>query len=113
MRVEQLQLSTSAIIYDAPSLDPIIVILRDPRPGVAQIVIACFSDAWTAYWGNTGHRTARDMLLTCSVDYLLGCFWPKNERRTESREQYLERIIEAITKAVKQAEDTNGFVRPK
>ena len=94
----------AAIIRDAPSLDPIMVILRDVAPGQVQVVITCYGDAWTAYWGATGDRNALDMLRTCDLDYLSGRFWPQHERRTKRREEYLQRILMAVKQAIAQSE---------
>ena len=100
MKVEHLVITTSVLISDVPSLDPITVITRDISPGVATVIVACHGDAWVAWWGATGKRTARDMLLTSPIDYLVSSFWPRHEMPDRLRERYMKRIFEAIRAAI-------------
>lgn len=101
MKVEHLVVTTSVLISEIKSLDPITVITRDISPGVATVIVACHGDAWVAWWGNTGKRTARDMLLTSPLDYLVSSFWTRHEAPDVSREIYMTRIFEAIREAIK------------
>lgn len=53
-------------------LDPIIVYFEDEKPGQGRMTIACYGDAWTAWWGSMGDRTVRQFVAGCDAGYLSG-----------------------------------------
>lgn len=55
---------------DVPCLDPITVILQDFEPGRGKIIIECFGEAWSAYWGGMGTVCIDDFILREDVHYL-------------------------------------------
>ncbi|SEO76936.1 hypothetical protein SAMN02800692_2028 [Luteibacter sp. UNC138MFCol5.1] len=80
----------------APRLDPVVVVWINEELGKGRVIVQCYDQAWTAYWGAMGNCTLEQFFLACDVDYLTGRFGPK--RKDES---YLERIVTAIREALK------------
>ena len=62
---------TKLTITDVPKLDPISVILEDIEPGRGKVVIECYGQAWSGYWGSMGEDTSvADFLRQCDTDYI-------------------------------------------
>lgn len=92
----------------APNLDPIDVIFMDHEPGKGRIIVRCYSQAWTAWWGSMGPNgktgepnTVRSFFLKCDAHYLAGNLiqGPRDTmlaRKMEKQEAYLVRIVQAI-----------------
>lgn len=57
-------------IVDAPGLDPIRVVIEDIAPHRGRIIIQCYTDAWTAYFGNMGPETLPRFFAAMSADVL-------------------------------------------
>lgn len=53
-------------------LDPIIVYFEDENPGQGRMTIACYGDAWSAWWGSMGDRTVREFVAGTDPGYLSG-----------------------------------------
>lgn len=99
MRTEQ-AVSEAFTIYDAPKLDPITVVLQDSGAGKGKVIVECFGDAWSAYFGATGERRIREFLSDCGVDYLAGKLCPTSHRPSKAQQKYLERIAAAVLEAL-------------
>ncbi len=99
MRVEE-QRVEALMIYDAPALDPIMVMTSDLGPGQGRIIIECYGVAWSGYWGAMGNRTVREFFMEASTDYLLGVLSRASDRRRGASD-YLSRIIEAVRLALR------------
>jgi hypothetical protein len=50
--------------------DPIAVYLEDQGKGRGKIIITCFGESWTAYWGAMGDQTIIEFVTTCDNAYL-------------------------------------------
>lgn len=95
MRIESEQVKALAI-YDAPKLDAVHVVMYDLGPGVGRLIVECYGEAWSGFWGAMGERSIEQFVLSCTADYLAGRMWPAGQRRTNRGEAYLLRIIEAV-----------------
>jgi hypothetical protein len=103
MRVESATV-TAFTIYDddgTSGLDPVLVIIQDFGRGAGRIVLECYGQAWSSYWGAMGDRTIRQFFMSVGVDYLVNSLWPPANRtvRKAYREDYLRRIVESVRKA--------------
>jgi hypothetical protein len=104
MRVEPTTVKAFTI-YDndgSARLDPVLVILQDFGGGAGRIVLECYGEAWSSYWGAMGAQTVQQFFMASSVDYLVNALWPRNgsaPSRKKHREDYLTRIVEAVRKA--------------
>lgn len=92
----------SLMIKDAPRLDPIHVYITDYEPGQGRITIACWGSAWTSCWMAMSGMCLRDFWLSCNADYLLKNLLQTDKRQTKADKEYLGRIIEAVTAALKE-----------
>lgn len=90
-------------LYDAPRLDPILVVMRDVGPNSGQLLIECYGDVWAGYWGAMGARGIEDFLLSCSADYVTGKMFGRFHKRTKQAEAYLHRIVESVQTALREA----------
>lgn len=103
MRTEKIELS-GFTIYEAPNLDPVMVIIQDVKPGHGRLIVECYGEIWTTYWGGIGNRTLRDFLLSCSADYIRDNLLPSRKRATKRDEAYLMRIVSAVQEAIENHE---------
>jgi len=88
-------------IYDAPKLDPILVVMQDLGPGVGRLLLECYGDAWSGYWGATGERTIQQFVLGCSADYIAGKMLGGQHKRNKQSQAYILRIVEAVQTALR------------
>jgi hypothetical protein len=62
---------TKIVINDIQGLDPISLYLEDYAPGAGKVIITCWSDSWSYYWGHMGEKNnLAKFLCKCSNDYL-------------------------------------------
>jgi hypothetical protein len=87
-------------ITEAPGLDPILVLFQDISPGQGRLIVECFGQAWSTYWGAMDDRTVKDFVRSCDTDYIANRLWPERQRRTKHEYAYLTRITEAVKAAV-------------
>jgi len=85
MNIERTQV-TKLVITGAEALDPITVILEDlgsrthKREGEpdhisrqGKVIIECYGESWSGYWGGMGNRTVAQFITDESVEYVVGC----------------------------------------
>lgn len=90
-------------VYDAPKLDPILVVMQDLGAGVGRLLIECYGDAWTGYWGAMGERSIEQFLLSCSADYIAGTMLGAQHKRSKNSQAYILRIVGAVQTALRPA----------
>jgi hypothetical protein len=91
-----------ALRITSGTLDPIDVYVRDIKPGVGSVTIACWADAWFAYWGGIGDRSMAQFFVETDVDYLVGCMLGTMTVRPTRRERkYLGGIIAEVQAALR------------
>ena len=56
---------------ESRSLDPIEVIIENMELGRGKIVITCYGQSWTGFWGSMG-STMEEFFARCNNDYLIG-----------------------------------------
>lgn len=103
MRIEP-QTAKVIRIYEVPKLDPIFVVLQDISHGVGRMLIECYGDAWSGYWGATGERTIEQFILSCSAEYIAGKMLGAHHKRNRVSESYILRIVEAVQTALRSAQ---------
>ncbi len=69
MEIQESKVS-KLILTGLDKLDYVCVILQDFDDGQGNIIITCFGEAWTAYWGAMGKRTIREFILSADEYYL-------------------------------------------
>lgn len=57
-------------ITDIPSLDPIAVYMEDVGKGQGKIIITCFNESWSYYWGAMGENTLGKFFANCDTSYI-------------------------------------------
>ncbi len=80
------KLLISDLINSELHLDPVTVFLEDlgqrtyeydDKPShisrQGKVIIECYGESWSAYWGGMGDRQVAKFFADCSVDYLSGC----------------------------------------
>jgi hypothetical protein len=88
-------------IYDAAKLDPILVVMQDLGPGVGRLLVECYGDAWSGYWGAMGERSIEQFVLSCSADYIGGKMLGAQHKRSKQSELYVRRVVEAVQTALR------------
>lgn len=88
------------MIHGAPALDPVTVVLNDPKPGFGQLIVECYGKAWSAYWTAMGDRKLAQFLIDSDSDYISTRMAADREKKTDAR--YRLRIIEAVQAALRQ-----------
>lgn len=88
-------------------LDPIRIILYDYGNARGKmIVVECFGDAYSYYWGNMGKETVREFVTTCGEDYLVDKLMPSSvngTRQAKHTELHLRRIVRRVREALKES----------
>lgn len=84
MNIEKRKTETYALT-DLDMLDPVTVYVTNYNTGQGKIVVECFGEAWTAYWGGMGVNTLQQFFLTCDNNYILGKML-KETRQTDFEE---------------------------
>jgi hypothetical protein len=86
-------------------LDPIRVILYDYGDQRGRmIVVECYGDAYSHYWGNMGKETVREFVASCGEDYLVNKLLPgylHGTRLEKLRERHLRQIVRRVQAALK------------
>jgi hypothetical protein len=72
-----------------PGLDPIRAIFLDHEPGKGTLIVQCYNEAWTCYFGAMGKRTLREFVATVDRGYLGGAMRCGNAT-------YRERVANAV-----------------
>lgn len=69
MQIEQTQL-TKLTLTELEALDPVSVIVEDYEPGKGKIIIECYGESWSAFWGSMGGRCLADFFCSCDEHYI-------------------------------------------
>lgn len=94
------------ITNPGPNLDPIDVIMIDAAPGQGRLIVRCYGQAWTAWWGAMGDQDVRRFIMTATADYVAArlLYGSEDLQRVKARKlqaEYVERIVRAIQEALR------------
>jgi hypothetical protein len=116
MEILQMKLTTttskSFSITEVENLDRINVFVTMDGEGSGRIVIHCWDQCWTGYWGAMGGSMS-DFWLRVSAGYLVNAIQSKiiTSQSVKKREDaYLRRVIEAVQEAFKLHKECNGDI---
>lgn len=104
MRIEEKKVE-SFVIYDAPALDPVLVVLDNMGHGRGKLIVECFGSTWSTYWGAIGDCSLREFIISCSPDYIQNRMWSPEHKRLKRHEHYLTRIVVAVQSALRASEN--------
>jgi hypothetical protein len=76
------------------TLDDITIFFQDFELGKGRIVVECYGEAWSAYFGAMGGQTIRQFVETAGPDYLTNKL--SRPKQTKATDKYLRRIVDAI-----------------
>lgn len=87
--------------FKPDGLDPITVYVEEYGPNRARIVVQCYAQAWTAYWGAHGCKSVEAFVAGCNANYITdNLTWGNNclylKRSEKLQLQYVERIAAAL-----------------
>ena len=90
-------------ITDVERLDPVTVIVQDHEPGKCTLIVQCFNQAWTAYWGAMG-GTLAEFLKRVDDGYVAdnlirGHAGDMTRKAEELQRKYVTKIAAAIRQA--------------
>ncbi|HCZ33027.1 MAG TPA: hypothetical protein DHV93_05965 [Holophagaceae bacterium] len=89
------------VLLEVPGLDPINVITQDLGPSEGRLIIECFGQTWSYYWGAMGGQRLAEFVATSDPSYL--CSKLQGCARLKKREvEYLYRIIAAVQQAMRE-----------
>jgi len=71
MKIEKKETETY-VLTDMERLDPVTVYVTNHKVGQGKIVIECFGESWSYFWGGMGERSLQQFFVTCENDYVLG-----------------------------------------
>lgn len=74
--------------------DPITVIAFDAMPGQGKLIVQCWGDAWTCYFGDIGDRSLLEFVASTESDYLGSKF--------QTNKKYAVRIAAAVIRAARE-----------
>ena len=101
MKVEILRSITKVKITQVKNLDLINVYIDNIKKGSGRILIECYGEVWSYYWGAMGDRTIEQFMIDTDSDYILNKLIGHNKVTLMERE-YLARIIKAVIKALEE-----------
>ncbi len=96
MQIEQTEIK-KIVLKDLNALDPITLFIEDIKEGEGKIIIECYGQSWSYYWGGMGSQNLTDFFLSCNVSYLVNCLWDHSK---ESSENDFEGIVSKVRKWV-------------
>lgn len=105
MRVEAIKVE-ALTIFDAPTLDPVTVILQDVARNHGRLIIECYGKAWSAYWGAMGERSLREFVCGCHADYIANRLIEGGFKHRSKKDQYVLRIVVAVQEALRSSSPT-------
>jgi hypothetical protein len=88
-------------IRDFDGLDPVTALFQDFGPGQGRVIVECYGDAWSAYFGAMGDHDIQGFVRTAGADYLANKLCntaPVKQRKRD--EAYLLRIVKAVKAAM-------------
>lgn len=100
---------TRLLISGVARLDPISVILEDIGAGRGKIILECFGQAWSAYWGAMGDRSVASFFCAQDECYLVDSLSSIPAKITDGdviRESALRAII--AMRRVKKSDDISA-----
>lgn len=59
------------VLTELEKLDAVTVYVSNYAKGMGKIVIECYGQAWSCYWGGMGEQTLQQFVLGADNDYLL------------------------------------------
>ena len=72
--VQRMKIQTTQVtkykLTELEALDPVSVICEDLGPRQGKIIIECFGESWSAYWGGMGQRNIVEFFCSCNEHYL-------------------------------------------
>lgn len=92
------------IVMDGGGLDPIRVILHDIKPGEGRLIIECYGDSWSTYWGAMGKHRIMQFVCEADVDYITSRMLNSDGTQAQKakQERYLNRIVYAVKEALRE-----------
>lgn len=88
-------------VEDVQGVDPLLVVLQDDGPGKGRLLVECFGEAWSCYWGGMGNLTVAQFVADAGMDYLEGKMQSPFENRRR-RSQYLRKVLAAVQEGIKE-----------
>ena len=86
-------------IEEIEALDPVTVILQD-NGGTGKVIIECYGEAWSTYFGGIGKQTLNEFLSKCDSCYLSNRIINRRFHKPTKREEgYVKRIAQAVIEA--------------
>jgi hypothetical protein len=98
MKTEKLNVEAFLISgLEEQGLDPVTVTLQDVVPGKSGVImVECYGDAWSAYFGAMSSPNIRAFVKSAGVDYLANKLRGPLQKDTKRNQKYRERIVTAI-----------------
>ncbi|MFT6549977.1 MAG: hypothetical protein ACJA1I_000003 [Zhongshania marina] len=59
------------VLTDLERLDPVTVYVTNYEPGRGKIVIECYGEAWTAFWGGMSGQSIQKFITDSHNDYVI------------------------------------------
>lgn len=105
MKVEE-KMVKQLTIKDVKGLDPVRVVVEEFDRGQAKVIIECYGESWSSYWGNMGGNL-KEFFTRTNVGYLVNCFDRGIRAATgeldldSMKETFIKRVRERIIERVK------------
>ncbi|SEG21677.1 hypothetical protein [Marinobacterium lutimaris] len=92
------------MITEIEALDPISVIIENHEPGKGKIIIECYGDAWSSYWGAMSGQSIEQFFLRCDEHYLANKLSAISSTMVADTDEIRKRIKADIVKMRRQGE---------
>lgn len=94
-------------ISEVEDLDPIRVVVEEYTKGEAKVIVECYGQSWSSYWGSMG-GSIKEFFTRTNVDYLVNCFErgirpSTGELDTDAmKETFVSKVRECVLERVKE-----------
>lgn len=89
--------------FKAAQLDPVTIYVEEYSNTASRIIVQCYAQAWTAYWGSHGDRPVEDFIRNAGPEYITDNLrWGNNSLMLKAQEGHQARYLLRIVKAMQE-----------
>lgn len=87
-------------ISETRGLDPVLVILQDVEPGKGRLIVECFGEALSLFWGAMGEENTIAQFIAKAPHEYIADKLTAGKRLPKRQLEYIRRIALAVQAAV-------------
>ena len=113
MMIVQESLVKKLYITELDRLDPVTILVEDYGDGRSEVIIKCYDQSWTSYWGSMG-GSVKYFFSRVNVNYLVNCFSRGIRPTTDNIDKHkMSKVFEQKIRTKIKEERYNGRLNKK